>query len=72
MDLTATLHEIKKWPADEQLKLVEAVWEQLRESGGVGLTQDQRDELDRRIEDHERNADDVVSWDLLRARLRKS
>jgi len=55
---------------EECLALMEELWESI--SGAeVPLTDAQRDELDRRLAEHEANPDDVVSWDDVRSSLDK-
>lgn len=49
---------------------VEEIWDSIAaDSAAVPLTQAQRDELDRRIADHEANPDDVVSWEEVKTKL---
>ncbi|OGW62454.1 MAG: hypothetical protein A2V83_10895 [Nitrospirae bacterium RBG_16_64_22] len=61
---------IERLGIEERLTLVEEIWESITaDSTAVPLTQAQRDELDRRIADHEANPDDVVSWEEVKAAL---
>jgi putative addiction module component (TIGR02574 family) len=53
---------------EEQLELVEALWDNFTEHGAAPpLTEAQRTELDRRLADHEANPDDVVAWSDVKA-----
>ncbi len=62
------LEQAKKLSVEDQLELVEALWDCISERGGVPPPTDaQRAELDRRIADLEKNPDDVVSWDEVKA-----
>lgn len=52
---------------EERLALVEELWDSIAaESAKLPLTEAQRIELDRRIEEHAANPDDVVSWEEVR------
>lgn len=66
MDLTTTLKEIETWPVDDQLELVQQVWDRLADAGWrPTLTDDQKAELDRRLEALEKNPDEVETWDAI-------
>lgn len=55
---------------DEQIELVEAIWNGIVSRGAVPpLTEAQKIELDRRLADHLENPDDVVSWDEIKASI---
>jgi putative addiction module component (TIGR02574 family) len=57
---------------DDRLALIEELWEGIpSESGAIPMTAAQRDELDRRLGDHEANPDDVVSWEEVKSSLEK-
>jgi putative addiction module component (TIGR02574 family) len=48
---------------DDQIELVEAIWNNIVSRGAVpSLTDAQKTELDRRLADHLVNPNDVVSW----------
>ena len=65
---TKILEQAKKLSIEDQLELVEALWDCISERGGVPPPTDaQRAELDQRIADLEQNPDDVVSWDEVKA-----
>lgn len=65
---TQILEQAKQLSIEEQLELVEALWDSIAEHDAVPpITDDQRAELDRRIADHEANPDDVVPWDEVKA-----
>jgi putative addiction module component (TIGR02574 family) len=63
-------NEIGKLSAAEKFELIDAIWESL-EADAVSLTEVQRDELDYRIAQYERNPDEVISWEQIRAGLFK-
>ena len=65
---TQLLEQAKKLDVDEQIELVEAIWDGIVSSGAVpALTDEQNAELDRRLADHLANPDDVVPWSEVRA-----
>jgi putative addiction module component (TIGR02574 family) len=59
---TGLLDEPRKLSVDEQIELMEALWDSIVERNAVSpLTDTQKAELDRRIAEHEANPDDVIS-----------
>jgi putative addiction module component (TIGR02574 family) len=61
---------IERLGIEERLTLVEELWDSIAaDSSAVPLTQTQRDELDRRIADHEINPDDVVPWEEIKTSI---
>jgi putative addiction module component (TIGR02574 family) len=61
---------IERLGIEERLTLVEELWDSIAaDSSAVPLTQTQRDELDRRIADHEANPDDVVPWEEIKTSI---
>jgi putative addiction module component (TIGR02574 family) len=59
---------IDRMSVDERLALVQAIWDSIAESRErPALTHGLRDELDRRLADHEENPAEIVSWDDVRA-----
>jgi len=63
-------HQIESLSAAEKAELLDVVWKSL-EADAVSLTDAQQDELDYRIERHEKNPSDVIPWEQVRARLFK-
>lgn len=60
--------QVQELPLEEQLELVEALWDSIVERDAVPpLTEAQVDELDRRLADDEANPSEVVSWDQVKA-----
>jgi putative addiction module component (TIGR02574 family) len=58
---------VNSLPLAERIELVEAVWESITEGGyEPPLTPEQSDELDRRLEAHQRNPNDVISWESIK------
>ncbi len=60
----------KRLPLAERIELVEALWESITQEGyEPPLTPEQAAELDRRVEAHRRNPNDVVSWESIKEDL---
>lgn len=58
---------------DERLDLLEELWDSLtKDPASVPLTDAQRDELDRRLDDIERNGATGIPWEEVLARLEHS
>lgn len=62
--------EIGNLSAAEKFELLDALWESLA-SDDLALTNVQRDELDHRLAQYERNPDEVIPWEEVRASLFK-
>jgi putative addiction module component (TIGR02574 family) len=64
-------NEIGNLSAAEKFDLLDALWESL-EADEVSLTDAQRNELDHRLMEYERNPDEVIPWEQVRAGLFKN
>ena len=72
MNLAKKLKEIESWPVDDQIELVQCVWDRLVDSGWQPeVTEEQKAELDRRWQEHEANPDNVVTWESIVEHLRR-
>lgn len=72
MDITATLKEITALSIEDRIHLVQAIWDSIAaEQAYPDLTEAQQEELDRRIADHEANPDNVLTWEEIKASLKK-
>ena len=60
--------EIDRLSTAEKLDLLDALWESL-EADAPPLTDEQREELDRRIAHYEQDPSDVIPWEQVRAGL---
>jgi putative addiction module component (TIGR02574 family) len=70
MDYQSVLNEVETWPIDDRIRLVEDVWERLVDHGyEPELTEEMKAELDRRIEEMDRNPDAGIPWEDARARV---
>jgi putative addiction module component (TIGR02574 family) len=66
------LTDLLKLPADDRAELAIALWESLTDAERddvFELTDEQRRELDRRWEDHQRNPTSAVPWSEVRRKL---
>ena len=65
---THLLQQASVLNVDEQIELVEAIWNGIVSRDAVpSLTEAQKTELDRRFADHLENPNDVVSWNEVKA-----
>lgn len=56
--------QIQKMSVDERIVLVEEIWDGIaEENGAIELTQEQKHELDRRLEFLEKNPNSGRTWD---------
>ena len=59
---------IDRLPIEERLTLVEDLWDSIAaDSAAVPLTDAQRLELQKRIEEDDAHPDDVVPWEMVKA-----
>ncbi len=67
--MTSTMKRlgIDRLNAEERLSLLEEIWDSLsEEKGALSLTDQERKELDNRLEAFERKPDDVVPWEVVK------
>ena len=63
INLEQTLAELSLLPVSDRLRVVESLWESIPADAPVAIPPEQRAELDRRIAAHERNPDELLTWD---------
>lgn len=64
------LEQVSLLDTDAQLDLVEAIWNGISSRNAAPpLSAAQEAELDRRLDEHLSNPDDVFSWDQVKAEL---
>ena len=64
--------DMSKMSVAERIQLAEDLWDSIAaETSELPLTDAQRAELERRLDDFERNPDAGESWDVVRARIQK-
>ncbi len=72
MDLETVLTEVRSWPVAERLRLIEEVWEELSdENSEPQLTEGIRAHVDRRLEGLDAESGEVLSWDEIKAYVRR-
>jgi len=55
----------------ERIQLVEDIWDSIAEvPEALGLTEEQKAELDRRLEAYHQNPDEGSPWEMVRERIR--
>lgn len=60
---------IDRLSTEDRIALALAIWDSVAaEPSAPRLTEAQRQELQRRLDDHEANPDDVVPWEQIKAR----
>ena len=68
--MTNPLRQVLELPVPERVKLVQDIWDSVVEvPDALPLTDRERQELDRRLDDYERNPKLGVPWAELKARL---
>ncbi len=75
MNKTVLLEELMQLSPSERLDIADKLWDSVHPPGSarrgdiVVLTPDQMAEIDRRLEEHQRNPGRAQPWDAVRARL---
>ncbi|TAG85940.1 MAG: hypothetical protein EAZ09_05260 [Oscillatoriales cyanobacterium] len=71
MDFTATLNQIVALSIQDRIRLVQAILESIAaEQVHPDLTEFQKQELDRRINDYEANPENVLTWEEVKASVK--
>lgn len=72
MNIAATLNEITALSVEDRILLVQAIWDSIAaEQVYPDLTEAQKHELDRRIDSYESDPDNVLTWEEIKASVRK-
>jgi len=70
------IKEIKLLSVEERILMVEVIWDSIAEDSDSSdvdfLTEEQKKELDRRIDLHESGKGKTYTWDEVKARLKMS
>jgi putative addiction module component (TIGR02574 family) len=61
--------ELMKLTPEERIELVEDLWDSIASVANPPLTDQEKDELERRLEDHRRDPSTAVTWEELKADL---
>jgi putative addiction module component (TIGR02574 family) len=68
--MTISMDDIRKLSVSERIQLVEDIWDTIASSREeVALTDRQRQELDRRLDEHAKDPSAGRSWDVVREDL---
>ena len=71
MNLDQTLSQLTLLPVSERLRVVESLWNSIEAEAPVAVSPEQREEINRRVEAHERNPDELLTWDQILDQLRE-
>ena len=72
MDLKAVLSEVRSWPVEARLQLIEEVWDDLSDEGyEPELSEDLKALLDRRLAALDADPGNVVTWDEIKTYVRR-
>ena len=70
---TLTKSDVLNLSVAERIQLVEDIWDSIAEvPEAVRLTEEQKTELDRRLDAYHRNPDEGSPWGMVRERIRAS
>jgi putative addiction module component (TIGR02574 family) len=68
----AVLDEILKMSVEDRIRLVEEIWETVSsDPGALPVTDAQKQELDRRLDDLDRNPESGRTWEEFRSELER-
>ncbi|MFT5525900.1 MAG: putative addiction module component (TIGR02574 family) [Pirellulaceae bacterium] len=70
MNLDQTLSELAALPINDRLRVVESLWDSIDADAPLSVSPDKRAEIDRRIEAHEKNPNELITWDEVLDQLR--
>ena len=70
MDLQQTLSELTSLPVKDRLRIVESLWNSIDVDTPVSISPEQREEINRRVERHESNPDELLTWEQVLDGLR--
>ncbi|OLE55925.1 MAG: addiction module protein [Acidobacteria bacterium 13_1_20CM_3_53_8] len=71
--MSTQLSDILQMSVAERIQLVEDIWDSIAAvPEAIPLTDEERQELDRRLEMYAQNPDEGIPWDELKERVRKS
>jgi putative addiction module component (TIGR02574 family) len=72
MDMPTVLKAIETWPVEDRIELAQHIWDQLIESGWQPeLSDEEKAELDRRLDALDANPNDVVTWESIVEHVRR-
>lgn len=63
--------DLKRLRFDDKISMIEMIWDSLdSEQGDDLLTKEQQEEINRRIEKHEKSEGKTFTWDEIQSRLK--
>ena len=69
--MSANIDELLSLPADERLRIVEAIWDSIAaEPDSIPVTEAQKREIESRLEEYRRNPSIAIPWEIARQRLK--
>ncbi|QDT03068.1 Putative addiction module component [Rubripirellula lacrimiformis] len=72
MTVEQAISDIASLSLEEQLLVVQAIWDRMPQDAGTSLTDQQRAELDRRLASYQANPDSALTESQLRKQIRDS
>lgn len=69
MTVEQAISEISSLPIDEQLRVVQVIWDRMPQDAGTALSDRQRAELDRRLAAYRDNPDSALTESQLRKQI---
>ncbi len=70
MDLNGVHQEVNSWPLEDQVQLVNELWDRIESQGyELELTEAQKAELDRRLASYEADPQAGSTWEEVKSRL---
>ena len=70
MTVEKAITDIASLPLEDQLRVVQAVWDRMPQNAGTTLTDQQRAELDRRLSNYHENPESASTESQLRQQIR--
>ena len=72
MDLETVLAEIRSWPVEDRVRLMDEIREGLTdEASELDLTDELKDLLDRRLAALDADPDNVTTWEAIKEHVRR-
>jgi putative addiction module component (TIGR02574 family) len=66
------IDKLRALPLEQRLEIIEALWESVEsEAGPYPISDEFADELDRRFQEHVDDPGSSISWDQVRAEIRR-
>ena len=72
MDISTTLNQINELSVDDRIQLVQAIWDSIAaEQAYPELSPEQIEELDHRSAAYDANPEDVLTWEEIKASIKR-